>query len=134
RVARPAVVVDVNRIPALDRITEEGSTLRVGALVRQRGLERWSATRVPVLAAGLRLVGHTAIRNRGTVAGSVVHADPAAELPALLLCLDGSVLARSRAGEREIAAEALFQGPLMTTLPPDELVVETRWPPPPPPT
>jgi len=130
RLARPAVIVDVNRVPTLDRITEENGTLRVGALVRQRALERWSVARVPVLAAGLRLVGHTAIRNRGTVAGSVVHADPAAELPALLLCLDGSAVARSRAGEREIAAEALFQGPLMTTLRPDELVVETRWAPP----
>ena len=127
RLARPALIVDINRVPDLDRITEDHGTLRVGALVRQRALERWSASRAPVLAAGLRLVGHTAIRNRGTVAGSVVHADPAAELPALLLCLDGAVVARSRGGEREIPAGALFQGPLMTTLRMDELVVETRW-------
>jgi aerobic carbon-monoxide dehydrogenase medium subunit len=84
-------------------------------------------SRVPLLAAGLRLVGHAAIRNRGTVAGSIVHADPAAELPALLLCLDGVVVARSRAGEREIAGRDFFQGLLATSLRADEVVVETRW-------
>jgi carbon-monoxide dehydrogenase medium subunit len=127
RLARPAAVVDVNRVAGLDALHEEGGALRVGALVRQRALERWAAGRVPVLAAALRLVGHDAIRNRGTVAGSIAHADPAAELPALLLALDGSVVARSARGERVVPGPAFFQGPLVTALAADELVTETRW-------
>jgi carbon-monoxide dehydrogenase medium subunit len=127
RLARPSVVVDLNRVSGLDVIAEGDGRLRVGALVRQHALEVWSTTRAPLVAATLRLIGHAAIRNRGTVAGSVVHADPAAELPALLLCLDGAVVARSRAGAREIPAGDLFLGPLMTSLRPDEVVVETRF-------
>lgn len=131
RLARPRVLVDINRIDGLDAVSEREGTLVVGALVRQRALERWAAKPVPLLAAALRLVGHTAIRTRGTVAGSIAHADPAAELPALLLCLDGSVVAQSRRGQRTIAASEFFQGPLVTALTADELVVETRWPLPP---
>ena len=127
RLARPSLIVDLNRVAGLDTITEREGTLCVGALVRQRALERWAIASAPLLATALRLVGHTAIRTRGTVAGSVAHADPSAELPALLLCLDGAVVARSRRGEREIAARDLFQGPLMTCLRPDEVVVQTRW-------
>jgi carbon-monoxide dehydrogenase medium subunit len=127
RLARPSVIVDLNRVAGLDGITEGDGVLRVGALTRQRRLERWAASRVPLLAAALRLVGHTAIRTRGTVVGSIVHADPAAELPALLLCLDGAVVARSQAGERRIVAADLFRGPLMTSLRADEVVVETSW-------
>jgi carbon-monoxide dehydrogenase medium subunit len=132
RLARPAVVVDINRVAGLDGLAEDDGTLRVGALVRQRRLERWAATGAPLLHAGLRLVGHTAIRTRGTVGGSVAHADPAAELPALLLALDGSVVARRRRGERLIPAEEFFQGPLLTALADDELITETRWTLPPP--
>jgi aerobic carbon-monoxide dehydrogenase medium subunit len=127
RLARPAAVVDVNRVAGLDSIAESGGGVRVGALVRQRAFERWAATRLPLAAAGLAHVGHAPIRNRGTVAGSIAHADPASELPALLLCLDGAVVARSAAGEREIAAADFFQGPLMTAARADELVIETRW-------
>jgi aerobic carbon-monoxide dehydrogenase medium subunit len=127
RLARPAVIVDINRVAGLDGLTTENGHLRVGALVRQRALERWAASHAPLLAAGLRLVGHAAIRNRGTVAGSIAHADPASELPALLLCLDGAVVAESRRGRREIAARALFQGPLVTALAADELITETRF-------
>jgi carbon-monoxide dehydrogenase medium subunit len=132
RLARPSFVVDVNRVAALDTIAEDGDRLRVGALVRQRALEVWAGARAPLVAAALRLIGHTAIRQRGTVAGSVVHADPAAELPALLVCLDGTVVARSAGGEREIPASDLFVGPLMTSLRADEVVTETRWTLPPP--
>jgi carbon-monoxide dehydrogenase medium subunit len=128
RLARPALLVDVNRVASLDRVQVDRTSLRVGALVRQRALERWASDGAPLLAAGLRLVGHTAIRNRGTVAGSIAHADPAAELPALLICLDGGIVARRRAsGERVIDAIDFFQGPLATALEPDELIVETRW-------
>lgn len=128
RLARPAALIDINRVPGLDGIAERDGALRVGALVRQRTLERWAAGRMPLLATGLASIGHPAIRNRGTVAGSIAHADPASELPALLLCLDGSVRARRPGGEREIAAADFFEGPLTTALAPDEIVTETRWP------
>jgi carbon-monoxide dehydrogenase medium subunit len=129
RLARPAALVDLNRVAGLDRLQDDGGTLRVGALVRQRALERWAAGPAPLLAAGLGLIGHAAIRNRGTVAGSIAHADPAAELPALLLAVDGLVVARRQGGgERTIRAADFFRGPLATALEPDELVVETRWP------
>jgi len=132
RLARPALLVDINRVPGLDGLEEVDGVLRVGALVRQRRLERWAAGRMPLLAAALRLVGHLPIRVRGTVGGSIAHADPAAELPALLLCLDGRVVARSATATRTIAADAFFLGPLQTALAPDELLVETHWPLPPP--
>jgi carbon-monoxide dehydrogenase medium subunit len=127
RLARPSVLIDVNRIGGLDAVQQSGATVSVGALVRQRALERWAGERAPLLAAALRHVGHAPIRARGTVAGSVVHVDPASELPALLLCPDGAVIARSRRGTRTIAAGDFFQGPLMTALASDELVTETRW-------
>jgi carbon-monoxide dehydrogenase medium subunit len=127
RLARPSVVVDVNRVAGLDAITQDGATLRVGALVRQRALERWAAERAPLLTTALRHVGHAPIRTRGTVAGSIAHADPASELPALLLCLDGAVVARSARGTRTIPAREFFQGPLMTALTAEELVTETRF-------
>jgi carbon-monoxide dehydrogenase medium subunit len=127
RLARPAMIVDINRVDGLGTLTETDGTLRIGALVRQRELERWARERSPLLVIALSLIGHAAIRNRGTVAGSVVHADPAAELPALLLALDGIVMARSSRGERQIAGEEMFQGPLMTSLAADELVTETRF-------
>jgi aerobic carbon-monoxide dehydrogenase medium subunit len=132
RLARPAAVIDINRVTGLDDIVTSDSAVRVGALVRQRVFERWASTHVPIVAAGLALVGHAAIRNRGTVAGSIAHADPASELPALLLCLDGAVVARSAGGEREIPAADFFQGPLMTAARADELVTHTRWAIPPP--
>ena len=127
RLARPSVVIDVNRVSGLDAITQTGATVSVGALVRQRALERWASDRAPLLTTALHHVGHAPIRTRGTVAGSIAHADPASELPALLLCLDGAVLARSRRGDRTIAAADFFQGPLITALAADELVTETRW-------
>jgi carbon-monoxide dehydrogenase medium subunit len=128
RLARPAVVVDINRIPGLDYVREEDGRVAIGALARQRRVERTDLPRLPLLGETLRWVGHAAIRTRGTIAGSLAHADPAAELPALLLCLDGSVIARSRAGQRELAAGRLFVAPLTTALRPDELITEVRVP------
>ncbi|MBI1733714.1 MAG: FAD binding domain-containing protein [Candidatus Rokubacteria bacterium] len=127
RLARPGVVVDINRVAGLDRLHVAGRALRLGALVRQRVLERWALDQAPLVAAVLRMVGHVAIRTRGTVAGSVSHGDPASELPALFLALDGVATARSRGGEREIPAAEMFLGPLTTSLRSDEIVVETRW-------
>jgi carbon-monoxide dehydrogenase medium subunit len=132
RLARPALIVDVNDATALDYVRETDGTLAVGALARQARLARWAATRAPLFAEALRHVGHLAIRTRGTVAGSVAHADPAAELPALLLACDGTVTARSARGERTIAAGELYLAPLTTALAGDELVTEVRFTLPPP--
>ncbi len=127
RLARPRVLVDVNGIGELDYLRETDRALAVGALVRQRKLERWAADRMPLIAEALHAVGHVAIRNRGTIAGSIAHGDPASELPALLLCLDGAVVARSGRGERVIPAGELHLAPLTTSLGPDELVTEVRF-------
>jgi xanthine dehydrogenase iron-sulfur cluster and FAD-binding subunit A len=129
RLSAPAVVVDLNALPGLDRIEAADRTLVVGALTRQRTLERSpEAVAIGALADGLPLVGHVATRNRGTVGGSIAHADPAAELPLALLALGGSVVAEGPGGRREIPAAELFAGFLTTTLQPGELVTEVRFP------
>jgi xanthine dehydrogenase iron-sulfur cluster and FAD-binding subunit A len=130
RLAAPGVVVDLNRLPALDRIERRDGVLAVGALTRQRRLELApEATGIGALADGLPLVGHVATRNRGTVGGSIAHADPAAELPLALLALGGSAVAEAAGGgRREIAADDLFAGFLTTALFPGELLTEIRFP------
>jgi carbon-monoxide dehydrogenase medium subunit len=127
RLARPALLVDINRLPGLDGIREASGMLEIGALVRQRALERWAASRSPLFADVLRHVAHPPIRNRGTVVGNVVHADPASELPALLLCLEGVVVARGPRGERMIPADRFYRAPLTTALGPDELATAVRF-------
>lgn len=121
RVARPARLVDVNRIPELGLLRRSGGTLRIGATVRQAALERSAlvARHWPLLAQAVRHVGHAAVRSRGTVGGSVAHADPNAELPVALLALD----ARMVTNARTIAAREFFLGPLTTALEPAELLV-----------
>jgi len=126
RLARPSLLVDINRARELDYIREADGAVRIGATTRQRAFERWASSQLPLAAEALSRVGHTAIRNRGTVVGSLVHADPASELPAVLLCLDGSVVARSEQGERVIPAGDLYVAPLTTALRPGELAVEAR--------
>jgi aerobic carbon-monoxide dehydrogenase medium subunit len=130
RLARPAHLVDVNTITELAYISD-GRGLEIGATVRHRAAERSEvvAAEAPIVAAALGFVGHTAIRNRGTVGGSIAHADPAAELPAVLTALRGEVVARSRRGLRTIPAESFIQGFLTTALEPDELVTAIRLPP-----
>jgi len=124
RLARPGVLVDLNRVGGLDYIEANGD-VRIGALVRQRELER---VPVPLVAEALPHVGHLVTRNRGTVGGSIAHADAAAELPLCLTVLGGAVVVRSAAGERRIPAEEFFVSHFTTRLAPDELVVETVWP------
>jgi 2-furoyl-CoA dehydrogenase FAD binding subunit len=124
RLVRPARLVDINRVFELDNVGEEDGGLVVGALVRQADSR---LRRHPLLAEALPHVGHYVTRNRGTVCGSVAHADAAGELPLCLVLAGGSVVAASVRGRREIAAADLFAGPYTTTLAPDELVVETRW-------
>jgi CO/xanthine dehydrogenase FAD-binding subunit len=130
RLARPQHVIDINRIPGIDRVYEQDGGVAVQALARQAAVEDSGvAARVcPLLTAAVRLVAHRAIRNRGTVCGSLAHADPASELPAVLLALGGRVVARSARGERTIAAESLFSGVFETALAPDELIVEAWFP------
>jgi CO/xanthine dehydrogenase FAD-binding subunit len=125
RLVRPATLVDINRVRGLDNVARENGSLVVGATVRQadtRLLEH------PLLREALPHVGHFVTRNRGTVCGSVAHADAAAELPLCLLLLGGAVRVRSARAEREIAARDFFVTHFTTALEHGELVVETVWP------
>ncbi len=124
RMARPTVLVDINRVGNLDNRSRMDSAVRCGALVRQAAFRGASA----LADRCLPYVGHYATRNRGTVGGSIAHADASAELPLALLLCGGSVVARSTRGEREIAAERFFLTHFTTELAPDELLVETVWP------
>lgn len=125
RVLRPSLLVDVNRVDGLDAVADEGGSLVVGATVRQADPRLRGH---PLLAAVLPHVGHTVTRNRGTVCGSLAHADAAAELPLALLAAGGSVVAASSRGRRQVQADELFVGPYTTTLAVDELLVESIWP------
>jgi CO/xanthine dehydrogenase FAD-binding subunit len=127
RLARPARLVDLNRVAGHDRCEEDAGTLRIGMLARQarlEGLERW-----PLLREAVRHVGHPQTRNRGTVCGSCAHGDPAAELPAALAALGARFHVRSTRGARTLEADELFVGYLQTALAPDELLVEIEVPP-----
>lgn len=125
RLLRPAVLVDIERVREVDNIDEVDGTLRVGAMARQADPR---LLRHPLLAEAIPHVGHFVTRNRGTVCGSVAHADPAGELPVCLTVLGGSVRAASVRGERVIPASDFFLGNFTTALQSDELVVETSWP------
>jgi len=130
RLARPAHLVDINRIPNLNRIYERDGGVAVQALARQAEAEdsELVARRCPLLGAAVRLVAHRVIRNRGTVCGSLAHADPASELPAVLLALRGHVVARSTRGSRIIPAADFFTSVMQTKLAPDELLTEAWFP------
>ncbi len=127
RLVRPSALVDINGCSDLDGLAESGGTLTVGALVRQRALEKWAAAHSPLFVEALGWVAHAPIRNRGTVVGSLVHADPASELPALLLCLDGAIVVRRKGGERVIPADKLYLAPLATSLESDEVATAARF-------
>jgi CO/xanthine dehydrogenase FAD-binding subunit len=133
RLARPAVVVDLNPIATLAGVSVVDGSLRIGALTRQATIERSdTVTRAwPMLAQAVAAVGHPAIRARGTVGGSVAHADPRAELPAALLALDARVHLESRGGRRVVSLQDFLIGPFRTALAPGELLVELEVPPPP---
>ena len=125
RLLRPAVLVDINRIPDLAFIEERADEIAIGALTRHYRLETSPviAKRLPVLSEAMRHVAHVAIRNRGTIGGSLSHADPAAELPMLVLLLDATLHVVSPAGPRTIPARDFFLGPLTVDLAADEMVV-----------
>jgi CO/xanthine dehydrogenase FAD-binding subunit len=130
RFARPGLLVDLNGLRELDHLREEDGTLLIGAMTRQRALERSEvvASRWPLLTEAVRHVGHPATRNRGTVGGSAVHSDPAAELPVALAALDARFRLRSSRGERTLSAEEFFLGALTTARDEDELLTEIEVP------
>src|SRR5215472_1315986 len=130
RLAHPAVLIDINGIAELSGVSAANGTVTIGAMTREYVAEASGtvADAVPLLAAALPLIGHEAIRSRGTIGGSLAHADPAAELPAVALALDAEFVVRGRSGERVIPAAEWFEGYLTTSRRPDELLVEVRFP------
>ena len=129
RLARPGVVVDLGRAVGLDYVRADGGALAFGAMARLVELESARVgQRCPILVAAARHIGHPPIRHRGTVCGSLAHADPAAELPALALALDAELVAVGPGGRRVIPAERFFVTYLTTDLAPDEILAEVRFP------
>lgn len=135
RLARPRVIIDINRLNDLASISPGANGMfTIGALTRQRAVERASLIRqhYPLLAAAMPFIGHFQIRNRGTMGGSIVHADPAAELPAVCLALDGEFVLQSTTRQRVMPAADFFRTYLTTAIEPTELLTEIRLPPWPP--
>jgi carbon-monoxide dehydrogenase medium subunit len=130
RLSAPAHLVDVNHVPGLDRVDVTADAVRVGALARHSQVEHHAAAydAIPLLRQALLHVAHPTIRNRGTTVGSLVHGDPAAEMAAVLLLLDGSMTLRSADGSREVAAADFFLGPMETGVRPGELAVAATYP------
>ncbi len=130
RLAQPTMVVDLNDLAELAYVERRDGQLAVGALARQRDVERSPECRqlCPVMAEALRFVGTPQTRNRGTIGGNLAHADPTSELPAVVAACGGEVVLAGRRGTRQLAAADFFAGPHMTAREPDELVVEVRVP------
>jgi carbon-monoxide dehydrogenase medium subunit len=131
RLARPAHLVDINNLQELTTIGPiDGGGLRIGALVRQRAAERSNLVQqyCPLMAEALPMIGHPQIRNRGTIGGSLAHADPASELPAVAAALDADLVVRSTKGQRMLKPADFFVSYLTTSVAADELVVELRLP------
>ena len=130
RLAQPTILIDINRVPELDAITCAGSVLSIGARARHNDVLRSPMVKknAPLLTQALEHVAHEAIRNRGTLGGSLALADPAAELPACAICLDATIVALSQRGERPISAGDFFQGLYTTALEPDEIIARVSFP------
>ena len=133
RLARPSALIDINGLAELDYVREENGRLAIGALTRQRALEKSAvlAERCPLLWEAMPLVGHIQTRNRGTIGGSLAHGDPAAELPAVALALDAEMVIAGAAGERVVAAQDFFLSAYGTALQSGEMLTEIRlspWP------
>ena len=131
RLAAPELLVDLKRIQGLNRIDIGADGVRLGAKVRWVDIERSDALKKanPLLAEAVQHVAHYQIRNRGTIGGSIAHADPAAEMPGIALTCEAEIATIGTAGPRVIKAAEFFLGPLMTALEPDEIIVEIRLPP-----
>jgi len=130
RLARPAILVDLAKVDSLDHVREQGNGLAIGAMTRQRTVELSPVVKArhPMLHAAMMHIAHPQNRNQGTVGGSLAHADPAAELPALALTLDAEMHAFGPNGERTIGASDFFVTYLTTALEPTEILIETRFP------
>lgn len=130
RMVRPSVIIDLNGIKELSFIEVRGEVVVIGALTRHREIEQSPliASRLPVMSAAMRHVAHLAIRNRGTIGGSLSHADPAAELPMLAVFYDATMVAQGTSGRRRIPAEEFFVDALTNSLAPDEIVTEIEFP------
>jgi CO/xanthine dehydrogenase FAD-binding subunit len=130
RLVRPAYIVDLNDVAGLAGIRLDDGHLAIGAMTRQRAVETSPLVRerCPLLAEAMPQIGHVQIRNRGTIGGSLAHADPASELPAVVAALDGELVLRSARGQRVLTPEQFFVAYLTTAAAPDELLVEVRLP------
>ena len=130
RVVQPGLLIDLNRVAELGYIREEGKAIRIGSMARERHLEfdPLIAKHIPLLHESVPFIAHPQIRNRGTIGGSIVNADPAAELPVLMLALSARLKAKSASGERWIDAKDFFVGMFTTALQPDEVLVEIELP------
>ncbi len=130
RLAAPAAIIDLNRIARLSYILQEGDAVLIGAMTRQRTLQFSDVIRssVPLLQAGIEYVGHLPTRSRGTIGGSIAHADPAAEIPMVLRALEASVVIRGPQGKRTVALEDLFVDAMTTSLGPAEILTEIKVP------
>jgi len=130
RLVHPEILVDINRIPGLDKITPQNGGFRIGALTRHRAIEMSTAIaeKLPVLIAAAGQVGHLAIRNRGTFGGSLAHADPAAEWPMVVLALDGTITTKNAKGGRTIKAKDFFVSYLQSAVEDGEIVTEVTLP------
>lgn len=130
RIVQPSVLIDLNRVSELSYIREDKHTLRVGAMTRERHLEFDASIQkhAPLLHEAVPFIAHPQIRNRGTIGGSIAHADPAAELPVLMLALNARLKAKSKNSERWIEAKDFFAGMFTTALEPDEALVEIEIP------
>jgi carbon-monoxide dehydrogenase medium subunit len=130
RIAQPSLLVDLRKLPELNRITIDKTGVRLGAMVRWRDIQddKRLETAHPLLKAAIEHVAHYQIRNRGTVGGSVCHADPAAEMPGIAVTCDAEMTAMGKDGQRVIKAADFFLGALTTALKPDEILTEVRLP------
>jgi 2-furoyl-CoA dehydrogenase FAD binding subunit len=129
RLGRPGTLVDINGVAGLDTIERRGAVLRVGATARQRSLERSpEAAGVPLVRLALPFVGHRELRSRGTVCGSLAHADPGAELPAVASCLGAELEVRGPSGTRRVPAAEFFQGAMTTATGPGEILTAVEFP------
>lgn len=130
RLLMPSAVIDVNDLDTLDEIREEGDAVAIGALTRYSTIE-WSPTlgsRLPLLAETVRYVGDRQVRTRGTLGGSLAHADPTGEMPLAAIALGATIIVQGPQGRREVPADAFFLGPYYTVLEPDEMIVAVRFP------
>jgi carbon-monoxide dehydrogenase medium subunit len=130
RLSRPQLIVDINRVPGLDHITSSNGQIEIGALVRYAQAERSAevATHAPLIAKALPFIGHPAIRNRGTIGGSIAFGDPAAELPACFVALDGEAVIAGPSGTRVVKADAFYKGLFESALTPRDVLTAIRIP------